>query len=180
MGVVCVWRAGTSLLPPSSHHSTNREQYTLNVSIQKTFAAPPYAFPTLTIGLLYIPNSLGYILASVLGGKWNDRVMRTAARKRGEEGVYRPEDRMGLNAYVAGALFPISLLWYGWAVDRGAFWFVSMIATFLFGIGSMLVFSVATTMLTEFVPKRSASGVAVNNCGFFLLLFLPACFFVGG
>jgi hypothetical protein len=27
----------------------------------------------------------------------------------------------------------------------------------------MLIFSMATTMLTEFMPKRSASGVAVNN-----------------
>jgi hypothetical protein len=38
-----------------------------------------------------------------------------------------------------------------------------MIAGFFFGIGSMLIFSMATTMLTEFMPKRSASGVAVNN-----------------
>lgn len=27
----------------------------------------------------------------------------------------------------------------------------------------MIVFGVATTMLTEFMPKRSSSGVAVNN-----------------
>lgn len=38
-----------------------------------------------------------------------------------------------------------------------------MIANFFFGLGSMIIFSVATTMLTEFMPKRSSSGVAVNN-----------------
>ena len=27
----------------------------------------------------------------------------------------------------------------------------------------MLIFSMATTMLTEFMPKRASSGVAVNN-----------------
>lgn len=145
--------------------------YILNVSIQKTFAGPPYNFSTVIIGLLYIPNSVGYLIASVAGGSWNDKIMRHAAQKRQEkQGLpkdapleFLPEDRMGLNAWIAGALFPLALLWYGWMVDEGVFWFVPMMATFSFGIGSMLVFSVATTMLTEFVPGRSASAVAVNN-----------------
>lgn len=38
-----------------------------------------------------------------------------------------------------------------------------MVANFFFGFGSMLIFGVSTTMLTEFMPKRSSSGVAVNN-----------------
>lgn len=29
--------------------------------------------------------------------------------------------------------------------------------------GSMIIFGVATTMLTEFMPKKSSSGVALNN-----------------
>jgi MFS family permease len=38
-----------------------------------------------------------------------------------------------------------------------------MIANFFYGIGSMLIFAMATTMLTEFMPKQSSNGVAVNN-----------------
>lgn len=38
-----------------------------------------------------------------------------------------------------------------------------MIANFFFGIGSMLIFSLALTMLTEFMPRRAATGIAVNN-----------------
>ena len=38
-----------------------------------------------------------------------------------------------------------------------------MVATFIFGVGSMLIFAMATTMLTEFMPKKASSGVAVNN-----------------
>ena len=41
--------------------------------------------------------------------------------------------------------------------------FPQMIANFFFGIGSMLIFSMATTMLTEFMPKKASSGVALNN-----------------
>lgn len=38
-----------------------------------------------------------------------------------------------------------------------------MVANFFYGVGSMLIFAMATTMLTEFMPQRSASGVALNN-----------------
>lgn len=38
-----------------------------------------------------------------------------------------------------------------------------MIANFFFGVGSMLIFSMVTTMLTEVLPKRSSEGVALNN-----------------
>jgi hypothetical protein len=78
---------------------------------------------------------------------------------------YRPEDRMGINAWIAGALFPLALLWYGWVVQYGMFWFSAMIPTFLFNLGAMLITTMSITMLTEFVPGRSASVVAVNNCG---------------
>lgn len=38
-----------------------------------------------------------------------------------------------------------------------------MIANFFFGAGSMIIFAMATTMLTEFLPGRPSNGIAVNN-----------------
>lgn len=38
-----------------------------------------------------------------------------------------------------------------------------MIANFAFGVGSMLIFALVTTMLTEFLPRKSSAGVALNN-----------------
>lgn len=38
-----------------------------------------------------------------------------------------------------------------------------MLANFFFGLGSMIMFAMATTMLTEFMPKRASNGIAVNN-----------------
>ncbi|KAF2841882.1 MFS general substrate transporter [Patellaria atrata CBS 101060] len=142
--------------------------YFLNISIQTTFSTPPYSFETLIVGLLYIPNSLGYVLASIFGGPWIDYIMAREARKAGrydDRGklILRPEDRMKENAWIAAVLFPLSLIWYGWAVEKGVHWIVPVIANFFFGIGSMLVFALATTMLTELLPSRSASAVAVNN-----------------
>jgi multidrug resistance protein len=142
--------------------------YFLNISIQATFAAPPYQFSTVILGLLYIPNSLGYLLASIFGGRWIDMIMQREARKAGrydDHGklICQPEDRMRENAWIAAILWPGALLWYGWSAEYGVYWLVPMIANFFFGIGSMLIFSLATTMLTEFMPKRASAGIAINN-----------------
>jgi MFS family permease len=142
--------------------------YILNISIQASFATAPYNFSTLIIGLLYIPGSVGYLMASFFGGRWIDKIMHREAKKAGrydEHGklVLRPEDRMKENAWIACVLWPGALIWYGWTVERGVLWVVPMIANFFFGVGSMLIFALVTTMLTEFMPKRASAGIAINN-----------------
>jgi MFS family permease len=142
--------------------------YMLNIAIQKTFSEKPYNFSVIILGLLYIPGSLGYLVASVVGGRWSDYIMHREARAAGrydEHGKlsFRPEDRMRENAWIAAAIFPGALIWYGWTAEKGIIWIVPIISNFFFGVGSMVVFGLSTTMLTEFLPKRSSSGVAVNN-----------------
>ncbi|KAJ5206169.1 Major facilitator superfamily domain general substrate transporter [Penicillium cf. griseofulvum] len=142
--------------------------YVLNISVEHTFAEAPYNFSTIIVGLLYIPNSLGYMVTSIFGGKWMDNIMQREAKKANrydEKGrlVLRPEDRMRENAWLGAFMYPAALIWYGWAAEKGVFWLVPMIANFFFGMGSMLIFSMVTTMLTEFMPKRSSEGVALNN-----------------
>ena len=103
--------------------------YILNVSIQQTFENPPYNFSTLIVGLLYIPNSVGYILASLLGGRWMDIIMKREAIKAGRIGedgkpIYHPEDRMRENAWLGAMLYPAALIWYGWTAEKGVYWLV--------------------------------------------------------
>lgn len=103
--------------------------YVLNISVQYTFEKQPYHFPTVIIGLLYIPNSLGYILASILGGRWMDSIMKREAMKANrvdEQGklIFRPEDRMRENAWLGAFIYPAALIWYGWSADKGVFWLV--------------------------------------------------------
>ncbi|KAL3424650.1 MFS multidrug resistance [Phlyctema vagabunda] len=142
--------------------------YMLNISLQQTFSEAPYNFSTVILGLLYIPTSVGYVIASIFGGRWNDFIMHRQARAANrfdENGklLLRPEDRIGENAWLAAVVFPGALVWYGWTADKGIFWVVPAIATFFFGLGSMIIFGTVTTMLTEFMPRKSSSGVAVNN-----------------
>lgn len=91
--------------------------YVLNVSIQYTFAREPYEYPTIILGLLYLPNSLGYFLASLLGGRWIDAIMKREARKANrvaENGdlIFQPEDRMRENAWLGALLYVLSLYDY--------------------------------------------------------------------
>ncbi|KAI1756369.1 major facilitator superfamily domain-containing protein [Xylaria castorea] len=142
--------------------------YVLNICIQSAFSAPPYGFQPLVVGALYLPGAVGYFLASLLGGPWLDRIMEREARKAGrydERGrlIFYPEDRVRENAWLSSALYPGALVWFGWSVQTHQHWAVPSVANFFFGVGSMLVFSMATTMLTEFMPKRASSGVALNN-----------------
>lgn len=142
--------------------------YVLNISLQQTFSSPPYGFSTMIIGLMYIPNSLGYISAALFGGRWSDIIMAREAKAAGRfdsDGrlILLPEDRMRENAYIAAAIYPLALVLYGWIANYGQHWIIAAIANFFFGIGSMIIFSCSTTMLTEFMPKKSSSGVALNN-----------------
>jgi multidrug resistance protein len=142
--------------------------YILNISIQSTFSSAPYNYSTLIVGLLYIPNSAGYLLASLFGGRWIDSIMHREARKAGrydDHGklIFRPEDRMRENAWLAAILYPTALIVYGWTAEYHIHIAVPMVANFFFGVGSMLIFALVNTMLTEFMPKRAASGIALNN-----------------
>ncbi|CAD6586120.1 MAG: hypothetical protein ASARMPREDX12_002275 [Alectoria sarmentosa] len=126
-----------------------------SVSIQAAFSKPPYDYSALIIGLLFIPFSMGLILASILGGRWSDYIMLRAAKRAGrldEKGklVARPGDRVRENAWLSIVLFSGGLLWYGWTVKYGVLWIVP---------------GLTTTMLTELVPSKSASAVAVNALG---------------
>lgn len=142
--------------------------YVLNIGIQAAFSHQPYGYSPWLVGLLYIPGSLGYVLSSVFGGMWLDKVMIREAVRVGrydEDGklIVLPEDRMQENAWIAAAMVPITLVIFGWTLQFGVQAAVPVVATFFFGIGSMIIFGAVNTMLTEFMPNNSSSGVALNN-----------------
>jgi hypothetical protein len=103
--------------------------YILNISIQDSFSREPYNFSMLQLGLLYIPNSLGYMLCSMFSGRWMDAIMLREAKRANrvdERGklIYRPEDRMRENAWLGAFVYPAALIIYGWTVERGVHWAV--------------------------------------------------------
>lgn len=94
--------------------------------------------------------------------------MHREARKAGrfdEKGrlIFHPEDRMKENAWLGAIIWPCAIIAYGWCARYGVFIAAPMVANFFFGIGSMIIFAMITTMLTEFMPRKASNGVALNN-----------------
>ena len=142
--------------------------YTMNVSIQAVFGKAPYNFSILEVGLVYLAPTIGYAISSIFGGRWIDHIMvreATKANHYDDNGKlkYFPEDRMRENIWLALALYPASLIWYGWSAEKGVQWAVPCVASICFGLGLMLAMGTVQTALTEFTPKKASSGVAVAN-----------------
>lgn len=135
--------------------------YFFNMTISYEYKLPPYEFLTIIVGLLYIPNSVTYVIASILGGKWNDRLLKEYARSHNGEMV--PESRISWNVLTAIVLFPPACLIFGWCLDYGEHWVIPLIGTALFGFASMLVIGASVTYLVDTLPGKGATGVALNN-----------------
>lgn len=134
--------------------------YFVNMTLSYCYARPPYNFSSVILGLVYIPNSVTYLIASVWGGKFTDKLLE---KKRREHGSVAPEARFGINVLVAVIIFPISLLITGWCLDKKEHWVTPLIGTALFGFASMIIIGVTVTYLVDSLPGRGATGVALNN-----------------
>lgn len=135
--------------------------YFFNISITTQYSIAPYNFSSIIVGLMYIPNSVTYVLASIFGGKWNDVLLRRHARNH--NGELRPEARISWNFVVAVLLYPPACLVFGWCLDKGTLWVFPLIGTALFGFSSMLVIGITLTYIVDVLPGKGATGVAINN-----------------
>lgn len=134
--------------------------YFVNMTIEYDYSRPPYNFKPLYVGLLYIPNSVTYIIASIYGGKWVDNLLKNYKAKYG---ILAPEARISWNLVTAVAVFPVSLLIFGWCLDKKCHWVTPLIGTALFGFASMMTIGATVSYLVDSLPGRGATGVALNN-----------------
>lgn len=135
--------------------------YFLNISITNEFSSAPYNFSSVIVGLLYIPNSFTYIIASIYGGKYNDWLIRRYARKHNGELI--PESRISWNLVLAVVLYLPACLIFGWCLDKNEFWVTPLVGSAIFGFSSMLVIGITLTYLIDILPGKGATGVALNN-----------------
>jgi hypothetical protein len=56
------------------------------VELQAKFPCAPYNFGETILGLFYLAPTIGYAIASVLGGGWLDYIMKREATKTGRGG----------------------------------------------------------------------------------------------
>lgn len=66
-------------------------QYTIVYTASITLGKAPYSYGSLKIGLVVLAFGIGNILASMIGGKYSDMVLKKLKKKNG--GVGNPEVR---------------------------------------------------------------------------------------
>ncbi|KAK9466314.1 major facilitator superfamily domain-containing protein [Lipomyces arxii] len=135
--------------------------YIFNNTIDLYFVRPPYSFSSLITGIMYFPNGLGYVLGSIAGGRWADRIIKKALKEN--NGVLVPEARLGVNMVFAGVLVCGGMLIFGWALEKGVFWFVPLVGTFVFGFGSLIIFTATLTYLVDSMPNQRSGAVSINT-----------------
>ncbi|OOQ83569.1 putative MFS transporter [Penicillium brasilianum] len=134
--------------------------YCFNTTLPYAYAAPPYNFSSIEIGLCYISNCLGYAIGSVVGGKLSDAKLRKYQLTH--DGEIRPVERIRTVWYGVGFV-PAGLIIYGWLVEKQVFWIAPLVGAFLFGLGLMLVTSTIMPFLVDIKPGVGASVVADLN-----------------
>jgi hypothetical protein len=161
------------------------EQFTADHLCVTALQAPRYGISNVAIiGLLYLPQGAGNIVAARLGGMYADRTVKRWIEKRGYR---RPEDRLYSTLIGGGVIIPGSLIAVGWIIESGkgglapALIMVHALASpysslkelttiaslaqyFLSGVGLMMVLSSSNTYLVDCLQTRSAEVIAINNC----------------
>lgn len=134
--------------------------YFVNMTLEYGYSHPPYSFSPMLVGLMYIPNSVTYMLASIFGGMWTDHLLLKYKAKHGE---MVPEARISWNVVTAVITFPISLVIFGWCLDKGEHWETPLVGTALFGYANMMTIGATVSYLVDCLPGKGATGVALNN-----------------
>lgn len=67
-------------------------------------------------GMIYIAPGVGFIVGSLVGGRYSDRTVQRYIEKR--HGVRLPKDRLNSSLIHLVSVLPASCLLYGWSLDQ--------------------------------------------------------------
>lgn len=134
--------------------------YVMNMLLEYALTRDPYHWRSLFVGLAYIPNSVAYVIASIYGGRWTDKLFKDYVKKHGFAAA---ESRISYNMAVAVACYPVALLIIGWTFHFHTLWVYPLIGSAIFGFATMMTIGPTVTYLVDSLPGRGATGVAVNN-----------------
>lgn len=81
---------------------------------------------------VYYGLALGFVLASIIFGSTNDKIMQGLARRN--KGENQPEFRLPATIIAMPSIL-IGLLWYGWALHFHTHWIVPIIGSAFGGLG---------------------------------------------
>ncbi|KAL9106344.1 MAG: hypothetical protein Q9227_008613 [Pyrenula ochraceoflavens] len=110
--------------------------YSIYTNMQDIYSNEPYLFNTEQIGLLYLGPGLGFLTAVWFLVPRIDTVFNKLTERN--KGNAMPEYRLPL-ANIGSVLIPTSLFWFAWTVEYRLHWFVTIFATYFYGVGQVVI-----------------------------------------
>lgn len=142
----------TTLTKPTNTHS-----FSIFTNLQEIFSKEPYDFSSEKVGLLYLAPGFGFLLSAWFIIPKIDDVYNKLTEKNG--GKARPEFRLPL-ANIGSILVPISLFWFAWTVEYRLHWAICISATFVYGLGQVVIFNTIQNYYIDSFSKYAASAIA--------------------
>lgn len=135
-------------------------QYSLLTPIRYVLNPRFHLSTPLDSGLFYLAPGIGYILGTLLGGRWADYIVKRWIVRRGGERV--AEDRLRSCVGFVGLILPASMLVYGWSVDK-AVGGIALPVVFMFvqGVAQSFCFPSLNSYLLDVAQARGKSAEAV-------------------
>jgi MFS family permease len=117
-----------------------------------------YHFDIGVAGLTYLGLGIAMILGLILFAVMSDKLL---GHKRGGT-VARPEERLILMKWFA-PITPIGCFLYGWSTYYHLHWTITIVGTFVIGIGAFFIVMPAQVYLVDaFGSEGAASALAAN------------------
>ena len=121
-------------------------------------------------GLFYLAPGCGYLVGTLVGGRYADHVVKRWIIKRG--GVRVPEDRMRSALPFMGFTIPACVLVYGWGVEKNVGGIpLVVIMLFVQGVAQLFCFPSLNTYCLDVMQGRGAEVIAGN----YFVRYLFAC-----
>ena len=138
--------------------------YTLYSTFTNIWPSPPYHFTKNQLALTYLAPATGFTLAAAIIVPSIDRLYKHLSRTKSRDnnrGGGLPEYRLPL-ASIGALLLPISLFWFGWAVEAQTPWPLPLASTLLFGAAQVCIFNTTQNYYIDAFEKYAASALAAG------------------
>lgn len=133
--------------------------YSLYTNMQDIYQGK-YGFTTEQVGLMYLGPGLGFLFAVWFLVPKIDDVYKRLTAKHHEKPL--PEYRLPL-ANIGAVFIPISLFCFAWAVEYHIHWFATIVPTFFYGIGQVMIINCTQNYYIDSFEAYAASAIAAGT-----------------
>jgi hypothetical protein len=135
--------------------------YSIYTNMQDIYSSPLYNFDSEQVGLLYLGPGLGFLTAVWFLVPRIDTVYNALTARNGGKAL--PEYRLPL-ANIGNVFIPLSLFWFAWTVEYRLHWFVTIAATYFYGIGQVMILNTVQNYYIDSFPSMRLRRLPRGRC----------------